>query len=341
MPPTRSLASRPVWLLALCAALALLVAALLPARIASACAAVFRPEAPVHIKGEEALIVWDPQRGRQHFIRKAGFEGATEDFGFLVPTPGRPMLGEADAAVFRRLFELYRRTDPAARGARGRRAVAVGAGAARPAVTVIERRVVAGLDAAVLAANDAGALDRWLEEHRYPSGEPLREWLTPYVERGWFITAFRYAASEGGAFSSNNVRMSFDTDVPFFPYSEPRAHRRGPARPFRVSVIAPYRVDAREGARPARIRAGYADRLPALSLEGLLRDTDIPAQTLPRDGAWLTVFDEHRSRRGAHDLTFVRAAQQRAIPSRITRPIVASGASGAASRGVVSDPWAR
>src|SRR5690606_24150504 len=167
MPPTRSLASRPVWLLALCAALALLVAALLPARIASACAAVFRPEAPVHIKGEEALIVWDPQRGRQHFIRKAGFEGATEDFGFHVPTPGRPMLGEADAAVFRRLFELYRRTEPAARGARGRRAVAVGAGAARPAVTVIERRVVAGLDAAVLAANDAGALDRWLEEHRY------------------------------------------------------------------------------------------------------------------------------------------------------------------------------
>src|SRR5690606_38050899 len=122
-----------------------------------ACASIGR-RGPVRIKGEEALIVWDPARRQQHFVRVAGFGQTAEDVGFLVPTPSRPELGEASDEVFSRLFDIYRvpRRQPRAVYRRG------GAARSRGSVEVLERRSVAGLDAAVLQADDATALNQWL-----------------------------------------------------------------------------------------------------------------------------------------------------------------------------------
>lgn len=297
----------------------------LPPNEASACAAVFRDDAPVQLAGEEALIIWSPDAGVQHLIRKIGFRGATEDFAFLVPTPGRPELGEASPSVFSSLFELYRRPPPAPRRGSAewldRERPEVG----DPFVSVVERRVVAGLDTAVLVASDVDALDAWLREHRFSSGRAVRRWLEPYVARSFFVTAFRYAPTETGVtFSSANVRMSFASAVPFFPYSEPRTGRQGAARPFRVSVIAPHRVEAREGARRARARVGFAQHLPSSELRWVFPGavSGLPA---PEGGAWLTVFDEPRSRRGRQDLTFVRSRSRAPVRSRIARRIVVDG----------------
>ncbi|MCA9610167.1 MAG: hypothetical protein KC619_31440 [Myxococcales bacterium] len=78
-------------ILPLSAVVACVATALVPPPPAEACAARGR-QGPIPIEGEEALIIWDASRHRQHFVRRAAF-GAGEDFGFLVPTPSRPELG--------------------------------------------------------------------------------------------------------------------------------------------------------------------------------------------------------------------------------------------------------
>ena len=52
----------------------------------------------VTINEEAAVIVWDAKTKTEHFIRMASFSGA-EDFGFLVPTPTKPELAEAQYAM--------------------------------------------------------------------------------------------------------------------------------------------------------------------------------------------------------------------------------------------------
>lgn len=301
----------------LLAAAALISTAVQPR--AQACAGVGRA-GPVFVRGEEALIVWDPAQRVQHFVRRAYFD-ASEDFGFLVPTPSRPELAEVGSRVFNELFAMYRAPEPPQRAA-----AATGGGAARsrgapaPAVVVLEERTVAGMNAAVLAANDPAALDEWLRTHQYPSGPELQAYFTPYVQAGWIITAFQIAPGGGrGQFSTAAVRMSFSTERPFFPYSEPAQDAR--PRRFRVSLVAPERMqgylDRPNGGARATWRApSYAGRPSRLAR--------VLASVLPPQaptGAWLTTFDEPASRRGALDLFFERAESQRAIASRITRVV--------------------
>src|SRR5205085_9923859 len=116
---------------------------------------------------ESAIIVWDAAAKTQHFIRRASFATAAHDFGFLVPTPAQPTLAEASDDAFARLGQITAprviretRYDPVP----GISCAAAPRSAAPPAgsVQVLEQRRVAGYDAAVLAADDPAALNRWL-----------------------------------------------------------------------------------------------------------------------------------------------------------------------------------
>jgi len=311
--------ARPwTWLFSLAAALALASSIVTPR--ADACFAVGR-RGPVPIRGEEAMIVWDAARRTEHLVRRAGFRSVRSDFGFLVPTPSRPELLEVASGFFDTLFNFYAASpreivQASSGGGDGRR----GAAAARPEVRVLEQRHLAGMEATVLLANDAGALSGWLRRHRYPSSRALSTWLEPYVAQGWTVTAFRVDPSGGSStFQTASVRLSFATERPFFPYSEPAA---GPARPFRVSVIAPTKMRAElarvgdTNVEPWGVPVGYAGA-PA----GLSRlESTVPLGSIPH-GSWLTTFDEPRSRRGDRDLFFTAAPDASPVTSSIARVV--------------------
>jgi len=282
-----------------------------------ACALVGGAE--IRIQGEEALIVWDPATKTEHFIRRAAWKGAPKDFGFLVPTPARPSLAEADTAVFDRLFELYK--EPVMRSRA--RAVATNdapqAKAAVAPVRVIEQKTVAGLDATVLLATDTKALLAWLSAHEYPSNPALTAWLSPYLAQGAYITAFKISAQPGGVAGSGAVRMSFSVDAPFYPYAEPRGGK-APPRPFRVSLIAPTKMTARLGGSRWSAKVGYAAPLESTSRAEVLSGV-VPAEA--RTGAaWLTVFDEPASLRGRDDLRFLPAGDEQRVGSAIRARIL-------------------
>jgi hypothetical protein len=283
----------------------------------------------VEIVAEQALIVWDARARVQHFVRRATFETEAADFGFLVPSPARPELAEAPDSVFDALHaaiqpEVVRRTrwrlEPlilllapflALRTAGAPPDDLVTA--RPPAVQVLERKRVAGYDAAVLSAGEATALLRWLEDHGYDSRPELREWLQPYVDPGWVITAFKVAApGPGRAIDTRAVRMSFATERPFFPYREPADQREGPLTPreLLVYLVAPGRMEGTIGAGPWNRALEYA--APRPGLRGLLEVA--VSRGAVADGAWLHAFrDRATPRPGLDDLWFAPSSRDETV----------------------------
>ena len=268
----------------------------------------------VHIAEESAIILWDAATKTQHFIRSAAFQTDAKDFGFLVPTPSVPELAEADDSAFRHLDRI---TDPPElRVAVTAAAKAEPPKAAEPQVVVVATAKVAGMDAAVLAANDAGALDRWLKAHGYASSPPLMEWAKVYVDRNWYITAFKISAGAERArrLEAGAVRMSFRTEQPFFPYREPQQTARATippsARLLKVYFIGDGRYDGvLESSVAWAGKPAWSGALTAAQRAELMRHLRMPADAAAK-ATWLTLFRDFSDPRPGADLNFMAAASQ-------------------------------
>ena len=187
---------------------------------------------------------------------------------------------------------------------------------------MLNTQQVAGYEAVTLRANDVAVLTRWLKAHGYAVKPSLNDWLRPYVTRKWAITAFKIAGSDTqvAQVDSPVVRMSFQTDRPFFPYSEPADQRETKSaylsdRLLRLYVLSDTRMDGMLDSAavrwPGQVR--LAETPPDFrqatqgNLEAALglRHTQMPAPL------WLTVSEDRASPRpGVADLYFQPAAQQ-------------------------------
>ena len=168
---------------------------------------------------------------------------------------------------------------------------------------------VGGYDVVVLKARDPEALTAWLATKGFDSRPELAEWSRPYVEKGWMITAFKYA-TDATTIDVSAVRLSFETDEPLFPYRvptdqiDPDAPRRSLLRAF---VVGPGRADGTLGegsaARPwEKGNVVYAHPLEvnASFLAGVLPEGTAGGAT----NAWLTAFEDATWPSGTDDLTF-------------------------------------
>jgi hypothetical protein len=206
---------------------------------------------------------------------------------------------------------------------------------AEPPVHVLEEKRVAGQDAAVLQSDDAAALETWLTEHGYEVSPKVKEWVQPYLDEKWTITAFKFAKDEEGnrEVSTAAVRMSFETDQPFYPYREPPpdepiaddetapSEQPLPSRLLRVFFIGKQRVQGTLEGQPwqaetvwsREISPGivnpYAPGSPGRLQEMLkLPDTD------PEAKWWVTEFEDRASPRPATaDLYFEKAESQESV----------------------------
>lgn len=299
------------------AALLLLLAA---ARPALACAPAPREGESIAVVEESALIVWDPASRTQHFIRRATFRGGARDFGFLVPTPTAPALAEVSDRVFDELEEATRRRTVYTESrqadftpllamffAGGPRETATNA---RAPVEVLSTHKVAGYDAAVLDATDAGALQRWLNENGYAAAPDLLEWLEAYVRQRWMITAFKIDPEGSFAARTSAVKMSFRTDRPFFPYREPASQRGSfdTGRSLRVFFAGPERVTGTVGANghwPGVVT--WSNAVPAALRGEIASAANVQ---LPPSLRLTALIDTSAIRPGVDDLFFSRDPNQ-------------------------------
>ncbi len=311
-----------------------------------ACAIATPPSAQaVHVDSEKAVIIWDEQSKTEHFIRSAQFTGTAKDFGFLVPTPSVPELSETAnnfdlfkpmtkpedvyedkfdgfdfmPLVFRYLFAGSSSTDfrdgiPA--GIPG--AVSGAAGAA--VVRVLKQKKIAGYDATILEANNAAALNTWLEKHGYQSSPALEQWLEKYVKANWKITAFK-VASDGEAIplQLGAVRMSFKTAQPFYPYREPApaaGENKNSSRLLKVWFLSQKKMNATIGMQsnvqwPASTY--WSNTINAGQREEIANHFKLPIDQLPAQ-TWMTEFNDNSSPRPATDeLFFAATADQNSV----------------------------
>lgn len=326
-------------------AVAAWVGSLTPPRDAAGCGGVVHPGERVDVADETALIVWDAKTKTQHFVRRATFRSTGYDFGFLVPTPTRPQLAAAEDDLFTELARLTApkveyRTVVEMPGGCGGGSAPTGSDSGRfvpgGRVVVLERTRVGDFDAAVLAfqpgakadpAAGAAELADWLIANGYAFTPSLRAWLEPYARDGWVITAFKIAAEPKPAdkkevainLGARPVRMSFQTERPFFPYREPDDQRDEQAksvpRLLRVFVAAQGRFAGKlgDGSQAWPGKTVWADAVESQQWKDVFERAKIWARPAT-EGWWLTEFEDRSTPRPGTDEVYFE-------PSADTSPV--------------------
>ncbi|MFK7817715.1 MAG: DUF2330 domain-containing protein [Planctomycetaceae bacterium] len=308
-------------------------------RPATGCAAAMREGDRLRVNEEMAVIIWEPETKTEHFIRQAQFVTDAADFGFLVPTPTEPVLSETDTNIFWRLNALTEAKVEWRDEVRSvfrffRNGIRTTNSEPTSAVQVLNRETVAGYDAAVLRASDSSALTEWLSKNDYATRPALEDWLQHYIDNDWVITAFKLAAKDDREdhVVAQPIRLSFKTDVPFYPYREP-ADMRDPAtagstRKLRVFFLADQRYESTLGksqASPAKVAWANRTSTEHPSYGGHLTEAITAAAKLKQGetalvgDCWITEFEDNSAPRNGTDELFFQPSQ---VQSAVERPTI-------------------
>lgn len=155
--------------------------------------------------GQLNLILFDRAANQVSLIPNLRFNGNSEDFALVVPTPGLPTL-EAEAP------ELWREAETLTLPITTRsdfdldHPLSCSETDYEPVpsptesfdVIIHTTTQVGGMIATVLSSDDADALVTWLNSHGYHVDVSLTNRIAPYVERDWYFTAMRPDSSDSG-----------------------------------------------------------------------------------------------------------------------------------------------
>lgn len=291
-----------------------------------ACCAVAPSGSAVVNADQTVLIIWNPQTKLQHFVRQANFKSDTKDVGFLVPSPSKPVLAEANNKVFEKLQFLTR---PEIKQVKRDKSLGLGGGfggGGFGGVEVVEQKRVAGYDATVLKADTAEALLDWLKNNGYHYSPAVADWVKPYLADQWFITALKIAPKDPAkpgkvTLQTAALRISFTTDKPLFPYREPESDSLpvlgAKTRMLRTFFLSDQRYTGELA--NGELWSGktvWANPLAPAQTKNILDHLNLPFKEAPLK-AWLTEFEDPWSYNTAKsDLNFVPAAKN----EKLARP---------------------
>jgi Uncharacterized protein conserved in bacteria (DUF2330) len=172
---------------------------------------------------QKAVIFF--HEGTEELVLSVRFDGASEDFAWLVPTPEPPLIEESSIS----LFEILSVVTPAIEA--GERWQHLDAG-----VDVLDELTVGAFDLTVLRSGDASDLRAWLEERGFAFDGDAEEVLADYVKRGWCFTAMRINPSVADPASGGmGYELAMGTIDPLrFTFNTPE-----PVYPLRISSLNP------------------------------------------------------------------------------------------------------
>lgn len=191
---------------------------------------------------QSSVVIWNPEKKTQWFIRDASFDAEAKDFGFITPSPSVPKLKSADPSVF---YWLLGKRPPRPERFSVSCSASLEAMPAGSGVEVMQEVDVAGMRAATLKANDAAGLAAWLKKNGYATNPSVEAWTKQYIDKGWYLTAFKVGTT-GNPGDTGAVSMEIATDMPYHPYSVPASNRVQGAR-LRVLFLSPQPVQAKVG----------------------------------------------------------------------------------------------
>lgn len=319
--------------------LLLFVACLVP-RPARACGAFPSGtwvKAPPRLGLERTLIVWDSATRMQHFVRELRFAHAAGAFGFVVPTPSRPSVHSVDKSPFDALEKSHGSrllsqwvTLGSISGVGYGAGLGAGRGAKPPPVQVVETKRVGDFTAFILTATDKGALGAWLDKHGFKSSEAGRDWMERYVRLGFHFVALRYDGTPNAdeEMTSRTLRISFESELPYYPYREPADAPEQKNRELSLWVVSDALVVPYAGVTHQaewRLRRPFSEGERYLPAVGELEESlgKELSGLLPRSRFVQTFGDFKTKRHGWEDVVFVplsdcddacRSARARLLP---------------------------
>ena len=299
-----------------------------------ACSPVWRGQGKEVVNADQTvIIIWDAATKTEHFIRKASFRSAADDFGFLVPTPTQPELEESGNDAFPYLQKL---TEPEKIKVYDTYLhFHIGCGKSESsrsrteAVHVRVQKEVAGFHAVVLKARSASALVGWLKDNGFVFSPEVEAWAKPYVEKGWMITAMRVGAGLGGRGEKPGVRLGSAFDIQDRPSSlslpgaglQKRKTLTRDHRLLRIYFIgeARYKGDLDKLA-PWSGKLAWADKLNGEQRQKCLELLNLPQSTGPSEW-WLTEFEDDWAYKSARPIftSFETRSKHRCTERPFTR----------------------
>jgi HEAT repeat protein len=148
---------------------------------------VFRwnKQADIDEPTQKAIIVHDA--GREDLLLQVKYEGPLQDFGWLIPVPTSPTVEKGSMQPFYELSQLTQREGGVLH--RGVPMPVASMGGREESVRVIEVKTVGAYEVAMLSAQDAGSLARWLKAHDYVIPQEKAGTIDEYIRKGWYFVA--------------------------------------------------------------------------------------------------------------------------------------------------------
>lgn len=292
---------------------------------ALACAPFYPSEFDGEVAAERALIVWDKEEGVQHFIRTADFDTQATKVGFVVPTPSQPSISAVSNDLFRQLhetskprivYENVRDWSPgsflALAGCSYTKSATIPRGSG--SVELLERGKTAGQEYAVLKAGEVDALAEWLETNGFPFSQTHKLWARKYIDKGYYLTAFRFLSQDGNGFTTEAVQMTFKTDKPFYPYREPESVKPRPGRALRVYLLADEAMQGATANGPWSAEVTFSAEIPPLEQFSQKRLTCFVDKAETRTGLSDLFFSPNPSQAEVHP-------PDKVVTRRVSTPI--------------------
>lgn len=152
---------------------------------------------------QKAIIYF--HNGEEDLIISPAYQGAVEQFAWIVPVPSRPKVEIMPGDLFGELLDY---TGPLAPSSPGE-------------VAVLERKIVGDYDVSVLSASGSAGLTQWLSDNRYNVPEKAAKPLQNYIDKGWTFVACKVAdpKAERGLRAGilKPLRLTFRTNRPIYP----------------------------------------------------------------------------------------------------------------------------
>ncbi|MBU0597469.1 DUF2330 domain-containing protein [Patescibacteria group bacterium] len=135
---------------------------------------------------QRAVIFHD--KGIETMVLSVAFEGDADDFGWIVPVPGKPIVEKGSNELFTSLEELTGYTSNY-----NSRSPYIGAMYEEDVsgVTVIETKKIDYYDVTILSSTDKDSLTEWLKERDYNFPSSASYILNSYIENEWYFVAMR------------------------------------------------------------------------------------------------------------------------------------------------------
>lgn len=173
-------------------------------------------------KDQKAFIYYHD--GTEDMVISTSYQGNSEDFTWVVPTPTKPEVNKSSASIFSNLDEI---TNIYSYDSTNRyKTTGLATDLAEPSVQIIEKKNIDIYDTTVLKANSETALSQWMKENGYTFPDDQSYHLSDYTENGWYfvISKIRPELTDSERISSSlasgnitPLRFTFSSNRIIFP----------------------------------------------------------------------------------------------------------------------------